>query len=126
VHYRNLDEAGMGGDLINAYECDRVETEVKYEGYIRRQTEEIEKTKKTYSRAISQDLDYAAVAGLRLEAKEKLSKLRPETVGQASRIGGVNPADIAVLNVYLERMKTAKEPQQSCTGQQPALRWWIR
>lgn len=110
VHYQDLDRAGAGGPLANAYERERTETELKYEGYIRRQSEEIEKTKKTMSKKIHPDLDYTEIGGLRLEAREKLSKLRPETVGQASRIGGVNPADIAVLNVHLERMKMLKKP----------------
>lgn len=112
VHYRHLEEAGLRGKLANAYERERVETEVKYEGYIKRQAEEVERARKTLSKAIDPLLDYEEVRGLRAEAREKLSRLRPETIGQASRIGGVNPADIAVLNVYLERMKTSQIHQK--------------
>lgn len=105
VRYRSLEEAGLGGSLANSFERERVETELKYEGYIKRQHDEVEKTRKALTKQIDPSFDYSEVRGLRNEAREKLSKLRPETVGQASRIGGVNPADIAVLNVYLERMK---------------------
>ncbi|CAN8064847.1 unnamed protein product [Agarophyton chilense] len=104
LHYSCLRQAGLGGHLQNAYERERVETEVKYEGYIKRQFDEIEKTKKAFSKRLP-DLDYSRVNGLRLEAREKLAKIRPETIGQAARIGGVNPADIAVLKVLVEKMR---------------------
>lgn len=115
VHYQDIEAVGLGGNLSNAYERERVETEIKYEGYIRRQSDEVAKMKKTHSRKISVDVDYSQVDGLRLEAREKLEKVRPETVGQASRIGGVNPADIAVLNVYLERAKIQDGAQKPST-----------
>lgn len=105
VHYKHFLDAGIGGMLANAFERERVETELKYEGYIKRQSEEVVRGRKKLSRRIDPNLDYDAIEGLRKEAREKLGKLRPETVGQASRIGGVNPADIAVLNVHLEKMK---------------------
>lgn len=113
VHYKNLEEAGVGGALANGYERERVETEVKYEGYVRRQAEEIEKAKKVLSKEIDPNLDYSKISGLRLEAREKLSTIRPGTVGQASRIGGVNPADIAVLNVHLQRLTSSKSATPS-------------
>lgn len=105
VLYEDLRKAKVHGNLANGYECERVETELKYAGYIRRQSEEVEKTNRALSRPISADLDYYSVQGLRREAQEKLSKIQPETIGQASRIGGVNPADIAVLSIHLEKMK---------------------
>lgn len=104
VQYSDLERADLSGDLMNGYECERVETELKYAGYIRRQSDEIEKTSKTFSRKIGEDVDYDKISGLRKEAQEKLAKLRPETIGQASRIGGVNPADIAVLRIHLEKV----------------------
>ena len=116
VNYKHLEEVGLGGgSLLNAYERERIETEVKYEGYITRQAEEIEKTKKTYSRTISPQVDYFQIFGLRAEAQEKLSKVRPETVGQASRIGGVNPTDIAVLNVFLEKQRKSVEDEKTAS-----------
>lgn len=105
VKYADFEEVGLGGKLCTAYEKERVETEVKYEGYIKRQKDEIAKMKRSFGRRIADDVNYAGIGGLRLEAREKLAKVRPETVGQAARIGGVNPADIAVLNVFLERQR---------------------
>lgn len=105
VEYKDLERASVNGNLKNGYECERVETELKYAGYIRRQSDEVAKTAKSFSKRISDDLDYNEISGLRREAQEKLSDLRPETIGQASRIGGVNPADIAVLSIYLGKLK---------------------
>ncbi len=75
--------------------------DVKYEGYIRRETELIEKAKALEDKKLPADIDYEKIDGLRLEARQKLNKIRPENLGQAGRISGVNPADIAVLMVYL-------------------------
>ena len=80
---------------------ERVETDVKYEGYLKRTLEQIEKQKKTEEKLLPEDIDYKSIGGLRIEAKEKLDKIRPRSLGQAERISGVNPADIAVLMVYL-------------------------
>ncbi len=79
-----------------------VEISLKYEGYIRRQLKQIEEFSKLEDRPIPSDLDYDAVSGLRLEAREKLKKIRPENFGRAGRISGVSPADISVLMIYLE------------------------
>ena len=79
----------------------RVETEVKYEGYIKRQLDEVKRFAKMEEKQIPADLDFHAIGGLRLEARQKLSEVRPETVGKASRIPGVSPADISVLLVAL-------------------------
>ena len=79
-----------------------VDTETKYSGYLTRQYEQIEKEQKFEEKKIPTDLDYSKLAGLRLEAREKLDKIRPLTVGMASRISGVNPADITVLLMYLK------------------------
>lgn len=79
----------------------QVETELKYEGYIERQTRQIEAFKKTENRRIPEDIDYDAVPSLRIEARQKLKAIRPESIGRASRISGVSPADISVLLVYL-------------------------
>ncbi len=78
-----------------------VEVTIKYEGYIKRQISEVERHEKLEKKRIPEDIDYTAVKGLRLEAAQKLQKLRPLTIGQASRISGVNPADISVLLIYL-------------------------
>ena len=80
---------------------EQVELAVKYEGYIRRQEKQIAEMERLENRLLPEDIDYAAIQGLRLEAREKLAKLRPRSLGQAGRVSGVSPADIAVLMVYL-------------------------
>jgi tRNA uridine 5-carboxymethylaminomethyl modification enzyme len=82
---------------------DGVETDLKYEGYIRREEERIAKTARQESKPIPAWVDYAAISGLRVEATQKLAKIRPETLGQAARISGVTPADIALLSVWIAR-----------------------
>ncbi|MGN0524190.1 MAG: tRNA uridine-5-carboxymethylaminomethyl(34) synthesis enzyme MnmG [Eubacterium sp.] len=81
---------------------EQVEISVKYEGYIKKQEAQIKEMRRIESKRIPDDIDYGALKGLRLEAVEKLSKIRPQNLGQASRISGVNPADITVLNILLE------------------------
>ena len=78
-----------------------VETAIKYAGYIKRQRAEVERHAKLESKLLPEDIDYASIKGLRLEAAQKLDKIRPKSIGQASRISGVNPADITVLLIYL-------------------------
>ena len=85
--------------------CRTVEISIKYEGYIKRELAEAARKAKLEEKPLPRDLDYRAVLGLRLEAAEKLNKVRPASVGQASRISGVNPADISVLLIYLSSGK---------------------
>ena len=85
--------------------CEQVELMIKYEGYIKIQLEQVAAMRKLENKKIPEDIDYSKVGSLRLEAAEKLAKIRPLSVGQASRISGVNPADINVLLVYLETIK---------------------
>ena len=84
---------------------EQVNIQIKYEGYIERQMHEVERFKKTEGRLIPESIDYNNIEGLRLEARQKLSRIRPANVGQASRISGVSPADISVLLIYLEQIK---------------------
>ena len=79
-----------------------VEMEIKYEGYILREMERIQKIEKMEEKKIPDDIDYSLINGLKREAREKLTKFRPQTIGQASRISGVDPSDISILVVYLE------------------------
>ncbi len=82
---------------------EQVSITVKYEGYIKRQMQQVEQFKKLENRKLSKDFDYSLIHGLRLEARQKLNQIKPESVGQASRISGVSPADISVLLIYLEQ-----------------------
>ena len=82
---------------------DTLETDTRYEGYLERNLKEIERAKKTEEKLLPEDIDYMKIDGLRIEAREKLSKVRPLNLGQAERIPGVNPADIAVLMIYLKK-----------------------
>ena len=81
------------------------EVQVKYEGYIKRELAEAERQKKLEEKKLPEDINYKEILGLRLEACEKLEKIRPASLGQASRISGVSPADISVLLIYLNSKK---------------------
>ena len=89
--------------LLGSNEKTEVEVMMKYDGYIRKQVSEVEKLRNLESKRLREDLEYNEIRGLRLEARQKLSEIRPRTVGQASRISGVSPADINVLLVWLEK-----------------------
>ena len=91
----------------------QVEIQIKYDGYIQKQTEQISQFKKLENKRLSQELNYEEIKGIRTEAIQKLSLIKPESVGQASRISGVNPADINVLLVYLEQQKMLNKRRNS-------------
>ena len=82
-----------------------MEIQIKYAGYLARQLKQVEEFQKEESRLLPDDIDYATIHGLRLEAREKLMEIRPMSIGQAGRISGVSPADIAVLLIWLEQNK---------------------
>ena len=88
---------------------EEVQIQVKYAGYLARQEKQVEAFQKEEARLLPEDMDYDAISGLRLEARQKLSQIRPVSIGQASRISGVSPADIAVLLIYLEQKRQEKE-----------------
>ncbi|MBQ2668394.1 MAG: tRNA uridine-5-carboxymethylaminomethyl(34) synthesis enzyme MnmG, partial [Clostridia bacterium] len=89
-----------------------VETSLKYEGYIKRQLQDIAEMRRLEKRLLPKDMNYSEIAGLRLEAREKLNKVRPENIGQAGRISGVSPADISVLLIWLSTQnETGKETE---------------
>lgn len=90
---------------------EQVEVAVKYEGYIKRQMQQVEQYKKLENRKIPEDIDYAVVQSLRLEAKQKLSQIKPHSIGQASRITGVSPADISMLLIHLEQINRRKNQE---------------
>ena len=92
-------------DNLTLQEQKEVEIQVKYEGYIKLEEGQVERFKKMEDKKLSPDTDYSTIEGLRLEARQKLNKVKPTSVGQASRISGVSPADVTVLLIYLETMK---------------------
>lgn len=103
LDYRGLisligEEQGLTGQ-----EAEEVEILIKYEGYIARQQKQVEQFKKLEERRLPEGIDYEKIDGLRIEARQKLVKMRPSSIGQAGRISGVSPADISVLLVYLEQ-----------------------
>jgi tRNA uridine 5-carboxymethylaminomethyl modification enzyme len=102
IHYQALLDHGLGNSALQSYETEGVEIEIKYAGYIKRQEKQIELINRQEHRKLPQDLDYATIQTLSLEAREKLNRVKPLTIGQAGRVGGVNPADINALLVYLE------------------------
>lgn len=87
---------------------EQIEVQVKYEGYIKKAEQKVERLKKMEAKKIPDQIDYDAIDGLATEAHQKLKKIQPETIAQASRISGVNPADIAILSVYIQQGKIAK------------------
>ena len=100
--YKDLSGFDPERPVLDKTVINEVEISLKYEGYIHRQLKQIEEFTKLENRPIPPDIDYDAVSGLRLEAREKLKKIRPENFGRAGRISGVSPADISVLMIYLE------------------------
>jgi tRNA uridine 5-carboxymethylaminomethyl modification enzyme len=102
IHYLDLNRYGLGNPELNIAEREGVEIDLKYSGYLQRQQHQIDQIAKQEHRPLPPDLDYAAIATLSKESREKLAKVKPLTIGQAARIGGVNPADVNALLVYLE------------------------
>ena len=103
--YENLREIDNDRPELSEVEKKQVEIQIKYEGYIKLQEAQVEKFKKLEKKLLKEDINYNNIKGLRIEARQKLDKIRPSSVGQASRISGVSPADISVLLIYLEQNK---------------------
>ena len=101
LDYEKLAPVDTGRPELDPLVKEQIEVEIKYEGYIKRQQAAIDEMRRLENKLLPEDIDYSQIKGLRIEAKEKLSKIRPRNLGQASRISGVSPADLSVLIVWL-------------------------
>ncbi len=105
ISYDDLTEFDVSRPEIPSDVAQQAEIAIKYEGYIKKQLAQVEQMRKMEQKLLPENIDYASITGLRLEAREKLQRVRPLNIGQASRISGVSPADISVLLIYLESHK---------------------
>ena len=103
VRYANTAALDPERPVLSDAVCEQVEVQIKYDGYIKKQVAQVEQFKKMEKKLIPENIDYTAIGGLRLEAVEKLTDIQPKSMGQASRISGVSPADLSVLLIYLEQ-----------------------
>lgn len=108
ITYQDLLQFMPANESLTEKEIEQVEIQIKYEGYIKKAWEKVDKLKRMEAKKIPENIDYSAINGLATEARQKLQKIQPETIAQASRISGVNPADISILMVYVEQGKIAK------------------
>lgn len=112
ICYKDLEEYDPTRPKLSKQVVEQVEISIKYEGYIQKQQSKVESMQKLENKKLPNGVDYSEIKGLRLEAQEKLNQIRPVNIGQASRISGVNPADIAVLTIWL---KSKKENKNDCS-----------
>ncbi|WCG32100.1 tRNA uridine-5-carboxymethylaminomethyl(34) synthesis enzyme MnmG [Enterococcus dispar] len=108
ISYAELLQFIPADENLSPKEIEQVEIQIKYEGYIKKALEKVEKLKRMEAKKIPTNIDYDAINGLATEARQKLTKIQPETIAQASRISGVNPADLSILMVYIEQGRIAK------------------
>ena len=105
ISYKDTEAVDPGRPELTRHEAQALEVRIKYAGYIDKQNQQVERFKKLENRRLDPDMDYEKIEGLRIEARQKLNAQKPISIGQASRISGVSPADINVLLIHLERSK---------------------
>ena len=103
LDYEKLSEIDENRPQLPDAVCEQAEIKIKYDGYIKRQKAQVEQFKKMEEKLLPEDFDYDSVYGLRIEARQKLNKIKPKSLGQASRISGVSPADLSVLIIYFSK-----------------------
>ena len=113
ITYEILGEIDSDRPELTDHEITQLQVSVKYDGYIGKQLTQIEKFKKLENKKLDENIDYSSIDGLRIEARQKLDALKPISVGQASRISGVSPADINVLLIHLEKMKRSQKQNEN-------------
>ena len=109
INYNMLEKIDQGRPKLTKQEQEEVEIQIKYEGYIKLQEAQVEKFRKLEAKLLDENLDYEKIKGISLEGRQKLNKFKPHSIGQASRISGVSPADISVLLVYLQQKNKSKQ-----------------
>ena len=107
--YEKLAEIDEDRPNLSKQEQEEIEIQIKYEGYIKLQEEQVQKFKKLEQKILPEEIDYETIKGISLEGRQKLNKFKPHSIGQASRISGVSPADVSVLLIYLQQLKELKE-----------------
>ena len=112
LYYEDLRPFDQGNPGLSKEVSKEAEIEIKYAGYIDKQMAQVEQMRRLESRLLPQDLDYSSIKGLCLEAIEKLERVKPLNLGQASRISGVSPADISVLVIWLEQQRQLKKEEK--------------
>ncbi len=117
VSYEMLEPFDRERPKLERMVAEQAEIAIKYEGYIKKQVEQVEHMRALERKPLPQEIDYHAIEGLRLEGREKLEKIRPMNIGQASRISGVSPADISVLLIYLEQRKFSQRVGENTSKQ---------
>jgi len=108
MNYEHIKELAPSEETLSPEVVEQVEIQIKYEGYIEKSLQQVDKLKRMENKKIPEDIDYDAITGLATEARQKLKEVRPLSIAQASRISGVNPADISILLVYLEQGRIAR------------------
>ena len=109
LNYQSLGEIDENRPNLSKQEQEEVEIQIKYEGYIKLQEAQVEKFKKLEEKILPDDVDYEKIKGISLEGRQKLNKFKPHSIGQASRISGVSPADVSVLLIYLQQLKEKQD-----------------
>ena len=108
LNYDILEPIDKNRPYLTYQEKQEVEIQIKYEGYIKMQEAQVEKFKKLETKILPENIDYEQIKGISLEGRQKLNKFKPHSIGQASRISGVSPADISVLLIYLQQRNENK------------------